>query len=42
MQQTDALLGRFLAGLAPLSPLAVWAHGSWPPGTTWRAAATST
>ncbi|MGA5710254.1 nucleotidyltransferase [Streptomyces cellulosae] len=28
MQQTDALLGRFLAGLAPLSPLAVWAHGS--------------
>ncbi|MGY1528628.1 nucleotidyltransferase domain-containing protein [Streptomyces sp. MN3] len=28
MQQTDALLDRFLAGLAPLSPLAVWAHGS--------------
>ncbi|MEV7017716.1 nucleotidyltransferase domain-containing protein [Streptomyces sp. NPDC093991] len=28
MQQTDALLDRFLAGLAPLSPVAVWAHGS--------------
>ncbi|GAB2326257.1 nucleotidyltransferase [Streptomyces griseoincarnatus] len=28
MQQTDALLDRFLAGLAPASPLAVWAHGS--------------
>ncbi|GAA3493406.1 nucleotidyltransferase domain-containing protein [Streptomyces prasinosporus] len=28
MQQTDALLDRFLAGLAPLAPVAVWAHGS--------------
>ncbi|MFJ1975746.1 nucleotidyltransferase domain-containing protein [Streptomyces albogriseolus] len=28
MQQTDALLDRFLTGLAPLSPVAVWAHGS--------------
>ncbi len=28
MRQTDALLDRFLAGLAPASPLAVWAHGS--------------
>ena len=26
--QTDALLDRFLSGLAPLDPLAVWAHGS--------------
>ncbi|MFI9148922.1 nucleotidyltransferase [Streptomyces sp. NPDC053367] len=26
--QTDALLDRFLAHLAPLHPLAVWAHGS--------------
>lgn len=26
--QTDVLLDRFLAGLAPLSPVAVWAHGS--------------
>ncbi|MCX2922698.1 nucleotidyltransferase domain-containing protein [Streptomyces sp. NEAU-W12] len=25
---TDALLDRFLAGLAPLAPVAVWAHGS--------------
>lgn len=25
---TDALLDRFLAGLAPLDPVAVWAHGS--------------
>ncbi|GHH94371.1 nucleotidyltransferase domain-containing protein [Streptomyces capillispiralis] len=25
---TDALLDRFLTGLAPLSPVAVWAHGS--------------
>ncbi|MDH6449105.1 MULTISPECIES: nucleotidyltransferase domain-containing protein [unclassified Streptomyces] len=28
MQPTDALLDRFLAGLAPLHPVAVWAHGS--------------
>ncbi len=28
MQQTEALLDRFLAGLAPLAPVAVWAHGS--------------
>lgn len=28
MQQTEALLDRFLAGLDPLSPVAVWAHGS--------------
>ncbi|NNN30486.1 nucleotidyltransferase [Streptomyces sp. S3(2020)] len=26
--QTDALLDRFLSGLAPLDPLALWAHGS--------------
>lgn len=26
--QTDALLDRFLTGLEPLAPLAVWAHGS--------------
>ncbi|MFI0540962.1 nucleotidyltransferase domain-containing protein [Streptomyces sp. WSLK1-3] len=26
--QTDALLDRFLADLAPLAPVAVWAHGS--------------
>ncbi|WP_449349400.1 nucleotidyltransferase [Streptomyces shaanxiensis] len=26
--QTEVLLDRFLAGLAPLSPVAVWAHGS--------------
>jgi hypothetical protein len=26
--QTDALLDRFLAGLEPLAPVAVWAHGS--------------
>ncbi|MFJ3668608.1 nucleotidyltransferase [Streptomyces sp. NPDC090106] len=26
--QTDALLDRFLSGLAPSDPLAVWAHGS--------------
>lgn len=26
--RTDALLDRFLAGLAPLDPVAVWAHGS--------------
>ncbi|MFC8429970.1 nucleotidyltransferase domain-containing protein [Streptomyces sp. NPDC057253] len=28
MQQTEALLDRFLAGLEPLDPVAVWAHGS--------------
>jgi hypothetical protein len=28
MRQTDALLDRFLTGLAPLDPVAVWAHGS--------------
>lgn len=28
MQQTEALLDRFLAGLDPLAPVAVWAHGS--------------
>lgn len=26
--QTDALLDRFLTGLGPLAPVAVWAHGS--------------
>ncbi|WP_405738048.1 nucleotidyltransferase [Streptomyces sp. NBC_00028] len=26
--QTDALLDRFLSGLAPVDPIAVWAHGS--------------
>ncbi|WP_406167106.1 DUF4111 domain-containing protein [Streptomyces canus] len=26
--QTEALLDRFLTGLAPLDPVAVWAHGS--------------
>ncbi|MEW2562880.1 nucleotidyltransferase domain-containing protein [Streptomyces griseorubiginosus] len=28
MQQTEALLDRFLAALKPLDPVAVWAHGS--------------
>ncbi|MFV0136674.1 nucleotidyltransferase [Streptomyces sp. HMX87] len=28
MTPTDALLDRFLTGLAPLAPVAVWAHGS--------------
>ncbi|MFF7049253.1 nucleotidyltransferase domain-containing protein [Streptomyces griseorubiginosus] len=28
MQQTDALLDRFRTALAPLDPVAVWAHGS--------------
>lgn len=26
--QTDALLDRFLSGLAPIAPIALWAHGS--------------
>lgn len=26
--QTDILLDRFLGALAPLDPVAVWAHGS--------------